>query len=62
MILYLKDPKNSNKKLFYLINTFSNIARYKINTQRSGSLPCTSNEQSEKEIMKTILFTISSKN
>jgi hypothetical protein len=33
MILYLKDPKNSTKKLLDLINTFSNVATYKINTK-----------------------------
>jgi hypothetical protein len=29
-ILYLSGPKNSAKKLQYLINTFSNVTRYKI--------------------------------
>jgi hypothetical protein len=32
MTLYLKDPKNSTKKLSELINTFNKIAGYKINT------------------------------
>jgi hypothetical protein len=31
MILYLKDPKNSTPKLLNTINSFSNIAGYKIN-------------------------------
>jgi hypothetical protein len=34
MILCLKDPKVSTKKLLDLINTVSNIARYKINIQK----------------------------
>jgi hypothetical protein len=32
MILHLKDPINSTKKLLDLINTFSKVAGYKINT------------------------------
>jgi hypothetical protein len=35
VILYLKDPKNSTEKLLDLINTFSKVAGYKINTQKS---------------------------
>jgi hypothetical protein len=29
MILYLKDPKNSTKKLLDMINTFGKVAGYK---------------------------------
>jgi hypothetical protein len=32
-ILYPKDPKNSTQKLLDTINSFSNIAGYKINLQ-----------------------------
>jgi hypothetical protein len=35
MILYLKDPKNSTPKLLDTINSFSNVAGYKINLQKS---------------------------
>jgi hypothetical protein len=35
MILYLKDPKNSTKELLDIINTFSKVVGYKINTQKS---------------------------
>jgi hypothetical protein len=35
MILYLKDPKNSNPKLLDTINSFNNVAGYKINLQKS---------------------------
>jgi hypothetical protein len=31
MILYLKDPKNFTQKLLDTINSFSNVAGYKIN-------------------------------
>ena len=33
MILYIENPKDTTKKLLELINEFSNISRYKINTQ-----------------------------
>ena len=31
MRVYISDPKNSTKECLQLINTFSNVARYKIN-------------------------------
>jgi hypothetical protein len=35
MILYVKDPNNSTPKLFDTINSFSKVAGYKINLQKS---------------------------
>ena len=35
MILYLENPNDSTQKLLELINEFSNVVRYKINTQKS---------------------------
>jgi hypothetical protein len=35
MILHLKDPKSSTQKLLDIINSFSNVAGYKINLQKS---------------------------
>jgi hypothetical protein len=61
MILYLKDPKNSTPKLLDTINSFSKVAGYKINLQKSVDFLYTNNEQIEKEYMKTIPFTIPSK-
>jgi hypothetical protein len=61
MVLYLKEPKNSMKKLLDIINTFSIVAGYKINLQKSLAFLYTNNKQIEKEYMKTIPFTISSK-
>jgi hypothetical protein len=58
MILYLKDPKNSTPKLLDTINSFSKVAGYKINLQKSVDFLYTNNEQIEKEYMKTIPFTI----
>ena len=38
MIVYISDPKNSTKELLQLINTFSNVAGYKINSKKSVAL------------------------
>jgi hypothetical protein len=58
MILYLKDPKNSTQKLFNTINSYSKVSGYKINLQKSLAFLHTNNEQTEKENMETIPFTI----
>jgi hypothetical protein len=60
MILYLKDPKNSIQTLLDTINSYSKVAGYKINLQKSLAFLYTINEQTEKEYMKTIPFTIAS--
>jgi hypothetical protein len=61
VILYPKDLKNSTPKLLDTINSFSNVAVYKINLQKSVVFLYTNNEQIEKEYRKTIPFTIVSK-
>jgi hypothetical protein len=61
MIPHLKDPKNSTKKLLDIINSYSKVAGYKINIEKSLAFLYTNNEQTEKECMKTIPFTIASK-
>jgi hypothetical protein len=38
VILYLKDPKNSTKKLLEIINSLGKIAGYKINIQKLVAL------------------------
>ena len=43
------------------MNEFNKVARYKINIQKSVALLCANNEQTEREIKKTIPFTIASK-
>jgi hypothetical protein len=58
MIFYLKDPKNSMQKLWDTINSFSNVAGYKMNLQKSLAFLYTNNEQIKKEYMETIPFTI----
>jgi hypothetical protein len=57
MILYLKDPKNSTKKL----NSFNKVPGYKISLQKLVVFLYTKNKQIEKEYRKTIPFTIASK-
>jgi hypothetical protein len=61
MIIYLKDPKNSPQNLLDTINSYSKAAGYKINTEKSLAFLYTNNEQTEKEYVKTIPFTIASK-
>ena len=39
MIVYISDPKNSTKGLLQLINTFSSVAGYKINSKKISSPP-----------------------
>ena len=47
--------------LLVLINEFSKVARYWINTQKSAVFLYTSNEQSKKEIKKITLLTMAFK-
>jgi hypothetical protein len=47
MILYLKDPKNSTQKLLDTINSYSKVAGYKINLEKSLAFLYTNNEQRE---------------
>ena len=57
MILYTENFKDSIRKLLELICEFSEVAGYKINTQKSLAFPYTNNENSEIEIKKSISFT-----
>ena len=61
MILYIENPKDSTRKLLELINEYSKVAGYKINTQKSLAFLYTNNEKVEKEIKETIPFTIATK-
>ena len=61
MILYIKNPKVSIRKLLELISEFSKVAGYKINTQKSLAFLYTNNEKSEREIKDSIPFTIATK-
>ena len=61
MILYIDNPKGATRKLLELINEFGKVAGYKINAQKSLAFLYTNNERSEREIKKTILFTVATK-
>jgi retron-type reverse transcriptase len=45
MMLYHKDPKNSTQNLLDTINSYSKVAGYKINLQKSLAFLYTNNEQ-----------------
>ena len=61
MILYVENPKVSTRKLLELINEYNKVAGYKINTQKFLEFLYTNNEKIEREIKKTIRFTIATK-
>ena len=48
MTLYIENPKDSTRKLLELINEYSKVAGYKINTQKSLALLYTNNEKVKK--------------
>ena len=61
MILYIEILKDTIRKLLELISEFSKVTGYKINTQKLFAFLYTNNEISEREIKKSILFTIATK-
>ena len=61
MILYIGNPKDSTRKLLELINEYSKVAEYKINTQKSLAFLYTNNEKTKREIKETIPFIIAMK-
>ena len=58
MILHVKNPKDSIRKLLELINEFSKVSAYKINAQKSLAFLYTNNKKSEREFKELIPFTI----
>ena len=61
LILYRVKPKDSTRKLLKLINEYSKVAGYKINTEKSLAFLYTYNEKTEREIKETMPFTIAVK-
>ena len=57
MILYIRNPEDSIRKLLELIK----VAGYKISAQRSVAFLYSNNEKSEREIKESIPFTIATK-
>jgi len=48
MILYIENPKDSPRKLLELINEYSKVSGYKINTQKSLAFLYTNNEKTKR--------------
>jgi hypothetical protein len=57
MIIYLTDSKNSTREFLKLINNFSKVTGYKINSNKSVPFLYTKNKHTEKEIRETTTFT-----
>jgi hypothetical protein len=62
MIVYVSDPKNSTRELLNLVINFSEVAGYKINSNKSVAFLYTKDKQAEKEIRETTPFTIVTNN
>jgi hypothetical protein len=62
MIVYISDRINSTRELLNLINSFSAVARYKINSNKAVTFLYTKDKQAEKEIRETTPFTIFTNN
>jgi hypothetical protein len=62
MIVYLHDRNKSTRELLNLINNFSKVAGYKINSNKSVAFFYSKDKQAEKEIRKTTPFTIVTNN
>jgi hypothetical protein len=52
MIVYISDSKNSTREILNLINSFSEVDGYKINSNKSLPLLYTKDKQAEREIGK----------
>ena len=61
MILYIENPKDTSRTLLELINEYSKVAGYKINTQKSLACLYTNNEKTEREIKGTLSFILQQK-
>jgi hypothetical protein len=62
MIVYIRDTKNSTRELLQLINNFSKMVGYKINSNKSVAFLYTNDKWAEKEIRETTPFTIVTNN
>jgi len=62
MIVYLRDTKSSTRELLNLINNFSKVLGYKINSNKSVAFLYSKDKQAEKEIREMTPFTIVTNN
>jgi hypothetical protein len=58
IIVYICNSTNSTRKLLNLINSFSAVSGYKINSNKSMAFLYAKDKQTEKEIRETTPFTI----
>jgi len=54
MILYIEKHKDSTRKLLELINEYSKVAGYKINTQKSLAFLYIDNEKIKEKLRKQL--------
>jgi hypothetical protein len=62
MIVYTSDSKNSIRVLLNLMNSFSEVIGYKINSNKSMVFLYTKDKKTEKEVRETTPFTIVTNN
>jgi hypothetical protein len=62
MIVYISYPKNSTRELLNLINSFGEVAGYKINSNKPTAFHYTKDKQAEREIRETTHFSIVTNN
>ena len=56
MIIYIENPTDVNRKLLHLINVFSKVTGYKINTQKYLTFLYTDNENQKKKLRKHPIY------
>ena len=56
MIVYISGPQTSTKELLQLMNNFTEVACYKINSKKSVALLYTKDEETEREFRETSCF------
>jgi hypothetical protein len=59
MIVYISDPKNSTRENLSVINNFSKVVGYKMNSNKSVAFLYSKDKQDKKEIRETTPFTMS---
>ena len=58
MMLYIKIPKDTTRKLLELINEFSKVAEYKINTKKALAFLYINYEKSENCLKRQKTYTL----
>ena len=62
MVICLSVLKNSTREFLNLINNFSKVAGYKLNSNKSMAFLYSKDKKTEKEIREATLFTIVTNN